>query len=682
MFSGTKKYNRLASVALSLLMIIGLMVPAFAAGDDASGVEITILHTNDTHGTVSGFPYLKAMKDELISAGKNVLLFDAGDTFYGQNIATLTDGRVIAELIELVGYNAITVGNDDTKNGSVRMNEIEQLLSFPVIASNYMDAKGNKVFDKDYEIFEIDGVKIGVFALTAEISENRVETINGSTSDYIDTGNNMVKEIKSAGADAIICLTHMGVGESYPNGAEMIAKNVEGIDIIIDGHSHTALSEGLTVNDTLIVQTGENFNNIGMLTITVNGTGLISAKAELISREDYMQSYEADAEVAAHVEKCEQELLEITGEVLGSTEYALDGSRPNIRSAETNLGNLVSDALREMTGADIALVPGFFIRASVEAGNITMGDVLNVLANGGDYLVYEATGEYIYYLMERSVSALPEQSGGEYGWRHVSGINVIFDSSKEPMSRVSSITLSDGSELERNTVYTFASGTSLELAEEELILIDSGDGLENFLMDYIRQGKAVITEGPVGRLVDERLFNDVDYSNWYYDSVMYVAEQGIMNGVDAGLFSGDAEVTRGMVVTTLWRMNGSPKGSTLTFTDVDADKYYTEAVAWAAENNIVSGYDNNVFGPDKTITRQEVAVIFNRYSQWLGLDISATADLSGYTDAGDIADWAYEAIQWSNGEGLINGRSATELAPKGAITRAELATMLHRLLAD
>lgn len=169
-------------------------------------------------------------------------------------------------------------------------------------------------------------------------------------------------------------------------------------------------------------------------------------------------------------------------------------------------------------------------------------------------------------------------------------------------------------------------------------------------------------------------FNDVAYTSWYYDAVKFVYDKGIMDGVSYYRFAPDATITRGMVVTMLWRMAGEPYESSAGFTDVASGRYYSTAVAWAAKNGIVEGMTSSTFAPDQAITREQLASILYRYARWLGFSGTGT-DISGYTDAGKVSGYAYDAMCWAVKTGVVTGTSAKVLDPQGTATRAAAAQM-------
>ena len=176
-------------------------------------------------------------------------------------------------------------------------------------------------------------------------------------------------------------------------------------------------------------------------------------------------------------------------------------------------------------------------------------------------------------------------------------------------------------------------------------------------------------------------FTDISEKDWFYGDVMFVYENGLMLGTSKTLFSPHGTAMRGMMVTILWRMEGSPvpKGKN-SFTDVEAGKWYADAITWTAENGIFAGYGKDKFCPDDPITREQLAAIFYRYADYKGYDLTVKGDLDKFKDADKITDYAKTAMQWAVGSGLVKGKSGNQLDPQGTATRAEIAAMLHRFI--
>lgn len=250
----------------------------------------------------------------------------------------------------------------------------------------------------------------------------------------------------------------------------------------------------------------------------------------------------------------------------------------------------------------------------------------------------------------------------------------VSDSKAEKGDTVTiTVTPDEGYELDKLAVY--------DKDGDKLDLKDKGDGKFTFEMP---KGDVEI-EVSFALIEDETVkadFADVAADAWYADAVQYVYENGMMSGTSETTFSPDLTTTRGMIVTILYRLEGSPDLSNenlgYPYADVDANAYYADAVYWARQNGIVSGMSAEQFAPNNAITREQMAAILYRYAQFKGYDVSAKADLSVYTDAAQVSAYATDAMAWANGAQLITGTSATTLTPAGNATRAQVATILMR----
>ncbi len=185
--------------------------------------------------------------------------------------------------------------------------------------------------------------------------------------------------------------------------------------------------------------------------------------------------------------------------------------------------------------------------------------------------------------------------------------------------------------------------------------------------------------GSLCNICGEGLFGDVSNDAWYADAVDFALSNGLMNGMSATTFEPETQMSRAMLVTVLWRYAGSPVQGENTFTDVENGQWYTQAIAWAAHNGIVSGIGNNRFDPNGTMTREQLATVLFRYSAAIGIDVSAKTTLDHFPDAALVSNWAEDAIIWAVAEGLING-SDGKLLPQGNATRAQVATILMRFI--
>lgn len=200
------------------------------------------------------------------------------------------------------------------------------------------------------------------------------------------------------------------------------------------------------------------------------------------------------------------------------------------------------------------------------------------------------------------------------------------------------------------------------------------------LTGLTRTDQVVVTFKEVPTVTVEQ-FTDVKPTDWFYDSVKTIVEQGLMNGTGETTFAPTTDTSRAMIATILWRLAGSPAPKAeLTYPDCVRDSWYARAVAWAAENSVVKGYGDGSFGPEDPITREQLAVMLWRYAQFKGLDVSQgeDANILSYTDVDQAGEWAIPALQWAVGSGVMKGKGGSVLDPQGQATRAEVATMLTR----
>ena len=229
--------------------------------------------------------------------------------------------------------------------------------------------------------------------------------------------------------------------------------------------------------------------------------------------------------------------------------------------------------------------------------------------------------------------------------------------------------------------YALSTLTVTDRFGDAVRVTENSDGTYTFTMP---NGQVTITatfvetEAPVGEP-----FLDVNEGDWFYDAVAYAYENGLMDGVGGNRFAPNSETTRAQLVTILYRLEGEPAVSgDLPFTDVETGIWYTDAILWAAQNNIVNGVSDTEFAPGDDLTRQQLVTILYRYAEAKGYDVSASADLSGYPDADQVQDYAQPAMAWAVAENIIQGMEDGTLKPAGNASRAQIATILMRFCED
>ena len=524
-------------------------------------------------------------------------------------------------------------------------------------------------------------------------------------------------ELTAAGCDYIICLGHLGIdAESTGNRSIDLLENVTGIDVFIDGHSHSTQSDiaeetngtGM-VGDTVLTSTGTKLESVGVVDIAADGT----IDASTISMEDLnaTEGFTPDQDIATRVSEINAQIEEDMGQVIGTSEVDLDGVRENVRASETNLGDLITDAMLWQAGqdneeVDAAITNGGGIRASIAAGDITKKSVNDVLPFGNTLYVVELTGAELLEALEAStyctpepVGAFPQVAGIEFtintGAAYDAGENYPGTTYAEPASinRVTILTVG-GQAFDADATYTIVTNDFLAAGGDTYYAFsaaesgyDTGISLDQVVMDYITEElDGTVTAAAYGQTANRIhtiSYNDVTAGDWFTPDVIYVTLTGLMNGTGDG-FSPNNNINRAQLVTVLYRMAGEPEVTGENpFTDVPDGQWYTDAVLWAAENNITDGTSETTFSPNDALTREQMATFFYRFANFeAGEPIEVTGDLSGYTDADLVADYAVDAMTWAVGEGVISGIGNNTLAPDNTASRAQMATVLTRYTAE
>ncbi len=471
--------KRVTSLVLVALLILSSFSFAFAA--DAETTKITIIHTNDTHArlkgsaTEIGFAKIAALIKEAKAANPNTLVLDAGDTLHGMPIVNISLGENAIKVLQAAGYDYMTLGNHDFNYGKERLFELKEMSEIQMLSANIVNEKGEYVFTP-YVIEEIGGVKVGIYGLTTPDAAflTNPKNIEGlSFKDAIETSKEMVKELEGK-TDVIVALAHIGMDESSVVTSKKIAEAVEGIDVIIDGHSHTKLEAGEVVNKTLIAQTGNYDQNLGYIDIEIQNNEIISKTARLLKAETAAATV-PDPDLEKIIADIDAANAEVFSQVVAKTDVYLDGVRNNVRTKETNLGNLAADAARAATGADVAFVNGGGIREDIQIGDITKGKIAAIFPFGNTIEVKKITGEDLLAMLEVSVSDYPAAKGA---FLQVSGLKFTFDPNLAVGSKVTKATVG-GEALDKTKEYTVAVND---------FMANGGDGYE-VLKKYTKIGE-------------------------------------------------------------------------------------------------------------------------------------------------------------------------------------------------
>lgn len=744
--------KKFLSLFLTLAMVFSMAIPAFAEETVTSYVipdvkgQLVILHTNDTHGgdvAVAGKSIGTAgvaqLKKDFEAAGAEVLLLNAGDAIQGEPLVSLSQGATAIDFMNLAGYDAMTVGNHEMDYGYENLKNLAKTANFPILGADVLDAKtSTPVFEANKVFTTASGLKVGVFGLATPETLTKADATKmpGITFPQGDAlvklAQAQVDELKKAGVDLVVCLGHLGVdAESAGNRSFDLCNKVTGIDLFVDGHSHTVMENGKPTDekiefdnksDTLIVSTGTKLANVGVVIYDKTAKTLTPS---LISAAAYSSVDKTVAEaIAAKNTEIDKEL----SVVFGKSEVTLNGEKaPGNRTMETNLGNFATDALlwqtRKTLGedkVDAALTNGGGIRAEIPAGDVSMKTMKTVFPFGNTVATITLTGAQLLEALEAATCTTPEAIGA---FPQVSGIvfsintavpyengaqypSSTYYAPAKPGARVTIDTV-NGKAFDLKATYTIATNDFTAKGNDTYGVFkavggwkDIGIPMEDALISYTKEvlkgtisteqygaaeGRITVlsaTETPAEKPVETptekpaetpaTLPADVAADAWYASAVGLVLDSEIMTGTDKG-FEPNGILTRAQVCQILYNLEEKPAVEKAVFADV-AGKWYADAANWAAATGLVAG---DAFAGDTIITRAETAQIIANYAITYGLTVDTTG--MAMKEAPDYATIPAESLggmTFCYYGGIIKGDDAGNLTPMGQLTRAQMAQIM------
>ena len=693
--------RKFLSVLLAFAMMLSLGVTTLAAEDTAVGttaVEQTyagktvILHSNDVHGAITGYACIAALKTDYESRGAEVILVDAGDYSQGTTNVSTTKGADAVAMMNAAGYDVVTIGNHELDYGYEQLMDNMSKAEFKVVCADVFDADGTTIFDANYTYTTKSGVKVGFFGLETPEAQTKANPalIKGLTFAIDDLWAVSQKQIDAlADADVVICLSHLGVdNETKPYTSYDLWNNTKGIDMIIDGHSHTVMTKG--DKNEPIQSTGTAFANIGVIVIDDASKKIESN--ELVAVTDTMAKDEA---VAAAAEKIIDRVKAEYDVKFAVSKVELNGAKaPNgNRDSETNNGDLITDAmvwqvLQNKDGLTVnedhvvAITNGGGIRAAIKPGDVTKNDINTVLPFGNTVAVVYVTGAELLEALEASTYCTPGAIGG---FPQVSGINFTLHTGKaydanaetypnstyygpKSINRVV-INSINGKEFKENEIYAVvtnnfcaAGGDTYYAFASASAQFDTGIPVDEAVMAYItRELKGVIGEqyaAPQGRILMNP-FKDVKASAWYGSYVIDLYNDGVINGTSATTYAPNDTLTWAQALKLLLVSSGDLKAE-----DAVGADWAKNTMAKAAELALV---DADADG-NEAITRLafcQVAAKLNKMAE-------------SKTDSKfiDCADGYVMALVDAK---VIDGMTENTFEPDGLLTRAQIAKIIYLL---
>ncbi|HMO60099.1 MAG TPA: bifunctional metallophosphatase/5'-nucleotidase, partial [Roseiflexaceae bacterium] len=463
-----RAFLRYAATGTGVVLFMASTSPTFAQrGPEV--YKLRLLHTNDHHariepvdgtsGPLHGGVSRRKRLIDTIRADKgtdNRLLLDAGDVFQGTLWFNQYRGQADLEFYNAMQYDAMAIGNHEFDSGQQVLADFINRATFPVLSANMVIDGSSPLAGlvRPWVIKEVGGQRIGIFGLTTEDTAVLSNPGPGVTfTPYLDAARRAVADLQAQGVNKIIALTHIGIGPD-----RILAAEVSGIAVVIGGHSHTPMGPMVSPpvdsrpypeiianpdgNPVIVAQAWEWGRWLGDLTLGFDANGLVTSV--LGPPIEVLPSFAADQGFENRIAVLKQPLDTLRNQVIGESAVLLDGDRANVRTKETNLGNLVADAMLERAradGAQIAITNGGGIRTSINIGPVTVGEVLAVLPFGNTLSRVDLTGAQVKEALENGVSQV-EQVAGRFP--QVGGIRFTWDPAAAAGSRVSSIQVESG----------------------------------------------------------------------------------------------------------------------------------------------------------------------------------------------------------------------------------------------
>lgn len=480
-----------------------------------AAAELIIFHTNDMHARVQtgddngqsiGLAEMAAAVKTVKAKNLATFWFDAGDTFHGMPMITITRGENLVPMLNAAGLDAMVAGNHDFNYGTTQLERLAKKLKFPLLDANVIRKSDGKSVFRPYKIFKRGGISVGVFGLTTPETAYMTNPTNVADVEFknpVEVARDMIKILRPQ-CDVLVAVMHMGIDADSEFTSERIARETDGIDIIVDGHSHSALAEGIRIKDTLIVQTGWHEYRLGRVKVEVDDHKIIGKRAELFDADELKAiNPTPDKKVLQLLADAKTKSDKLLDEVVAHSDRELSSDRALIRRNESELGNLAADAFRWAAKSDIAINDAGGLRENLPEGDIRKRDIIAIFPFGNTLRIAEVKGSAIRDMLEHSVEYYPAAYGS---FLSVSGVTFSYDPSKPAKHRVVEISV-NGQPLDENKTYTLAltdfisaGGDGYSMLANLKIVGELGT-CDEILADYLNQvGMKEIEVGRIKRL--------------------------------------------------------------------------------------------------------------------------------------------------------------------------------------
>ena len=452
-----------------LLLIAVVLCAILSCAAWAGPQQVTILHFNDFHGHVlvpeeedglGGIARIASAVEQIraenAQIGAKTLVMIAGDVLQGTPSSTVFRGEVDVQALNVMGVDVMGLGNHEFDYGMPNLHRLIEMAQFPMLSANIRRRSDNTLVFPGTARFAAGDESIAVIGLVTP--ETRVTTMPSNVANIVfedpaEVAARLAERITRTQNRLVVALTHLGYEEDIA-----LARAVPGLDVIVGGHSHTKVEEAVEIGSTLVVQAKSHGEYLGRLDLTVENGRVLAHDYRLIPMD---ASVGECPEVATVVAEYQARMDDAIKQIVGYTEVPLDGERAQVRSRETNLGNAITDAMRLVSGAEIALQNAGGIRASIPAGEISLEHVMQVEPFGNEVATVELTGAQLLEILQRSIAA--EKPFG--GFLQVSGLNITAEDGVITEVLVGDEALNEGESY---------------LVATNAFLLEGGDGYETF----------------------------------------------------------------------------------------------------------------------------------------------------------------------------------------------------------
>lgn len=723
-----KRYFKKISWLLTLMLLLSLIIPFNLVNANEDEVKITILGTTDLHGNIYDWSYEDQQEDDDVGLAKvyaivkqvreenpNTILLDNGDTVQGTiltddiyNIEKFDEHNPMIDVMNFMKYDAMTLGNHEFNFGIDLIKKLVNEADFPIISANIYNKEDGSNFVEPYVIKEIAGVKIGILGLTTpniplwdgpKVTSLEFKHMADEAEKYVK----LLKEDEKV--DIIIATAHAGLeGRHDPNQgdvAKLIIERCPEIEVLLLGHDHIEIAED--INGTLVGAADDAGNQVVRFDLTLHKKDdtwtVIDKDVQLIETKDV----ESSQGLKEYAKKYHEATLNFLEEVLGTAtgDFHPESEIPGIPEAQirdTAVIDLINKVQLEYTGADIAAAALFKSSSNISEGPITYSDIFDIYKYPNTLYAVEVTGKELKDYMEWSAAYYNTYKSGDitisfnpnirgYNYDMFAGVEYKIDISKPAGERIVGLKF-EGEPVQDDQIfklainnYRYGGMNSLGIISNEPYFKSDPVSLRSYIAQYIKKLGTIKPE------VDNNWeIVGANLDHWAKEDAVRLIKKGIIeipvseDGRTPNVKSVNLEekVTRGEFIKALVKAINLPVQDieASRFTDVEGDLApYVEA---AVTGEITDGISEDLFGPDNTITREQVISMLVR-----ALDIEENPDqsvLDNFGDSTSISPWAKEALAISVELGLVNGYTDGTIKPDREITRGEMVSIISNYL--